>query len=157
MAHFLGNELRGVGVEHVGQRHHAALAHQKLDHIDRAFGHAARELLDRDGFREHDFSRNFFFLVQRAVALQPLRASTERGDRTHAFFLARSRAGDRQPATVALLAAAWRPRRRHDDLLSRQAQRRAPDEPPRFVLFAARGAGSCSGKGAGRGLGRPGD
>ena len=42
MAHFLGDELGGVGVEHVGQGHHAALAHQKLDHVDRALGHAAR-------------------------------------------------------------------------------------------------------------------
>ena len=36
MPHLLGDELGGVGVERVGQRHHAALAHQKLDHVDRA-------------------------------------------------------------------------------------------------------------------------
>ena len=42
VAHLLGDELRGVGVERVGQRDHAALAHQKLDDVDRALGHAAR-------------------------------------------------------------------------------------------------------------------
>ena len=36
MPHLLGDELRGVGVQRVGQRDHAALAHQKLDHVDRA-------------------------------------------------------------------------------------------------------------------------
>ncbi len=37
MAHFLGDKLRRVGVEHVGQRNHPALAHQEFDHVDRAF------------------------------------------------------------------------------------------------------------------------
>ena len=121
----------GVGVEHVGQRHHAALAHQKLDHVDRALGHAARELLDGDRLRQHDLARDFLFLILRAVAFQPLGAATERGDRTRALLLARGRAGDGQPAAVALLAAARRARRRHDDLLSRQDQRRTPDDARR--------------------------
>ena len=88
VAHFLGHELRGVGVERVGQRHHAALAHQKLDHVDRAFGHAARELLDGDRFRQDDLTRDFLFLLLRAVASQPLRPATERGDGTRALLLA---------------------------------------------------------------------
>ena len=157
MAHFLGDELGVVGIEHVGQGHHAALAHQKLDHVDRALGHAAREFLDRDGFRKHDLARNLLFLVQSPVALQALRAPTERGDRTRTLFLARSRAGDRQPAPVALLGAAGRPGRRHDNLLSGEGERGTLDDPPRFFLFAARDAGRGAGNGCGRGLERPGD
>ena len=155
MAHLLGDQLRGVGVEHVGQGHHAALAHQKLDHVDCALGHAAREFLDRDRLRQNDLARDFFLLVLRAVTFQPLRAATERGDRTGALLLARGRAGDGQSATVALLSAARRPRRRDDDLLSRQDQRRTPGDPPPFILLAAGGAGERSGRGdPGRGLGR---
>ena len=151
VAHLLGHKLRGVGVEHVGQRHHAALAHQKLDHVDRPLGHAACELLDRDRLRQDDLTCDFLFLVLPAVTFQPLRAPTERSDRPRALLFAGSRASDGQPATVALLAAARRPRRRHDDLLSRQAQRRTPNDPPRFFLFAASGSGERSRKNAGRG------
>ena len=148
MAHFLGDELRGVGVEHVGQGHHAALAHQKLDHVDRALGHAVREFLDGDRLRQNDLARDFFLLVLRSVTLQPLRAAAERGDRTRALLLARGRIGDGQAAAVALLAAARRARRRDDDLLSRQDQRGTPgDDPPRFILLADGGAGERSGRG----------
>ena len=159
MAQFLGHKLSGVGVEHVSQRHHAALAHQKLDDVDRALRHAARELLDGDRLRQDDLTRNFFLLLLRAVTFQPLRAPSERGDRTGALLLPRSRAGDGQPAAIALLAGAGRPRRRHDDLLPRrQRERRTPDDPPRFFVFAARGSGERSWQGgAGRGLGRAGD
>ena len=155
MPHFLGDELRGVGVEHVGQGHHAALAHQELDHVDRALGHAAREFLDGDRLRQHDLARDLLFLILRAVALQPLGAAAERGDRARALLLARGRAGDGQAAAVALLAAARRARRRHDDLLPRQDQRRAPDDALRFVLLAAARARERSGRqrSAGRGRG----
>ena len=147
MAHFLRDELGVVRLEHIGQRHHAALAHQKLDHVDRAFGHAARELLDGDRFREDDLTRDFLFLVLRAVASQPLRPATESSNRTRAFLLAGGRAGDRQAATVALLAGARRPRRRDDDLLPRrQRERRTPHDDPPLFLCASRGGG---GRGSG--------
>ncbi len=118
-------------LEHISQSHHTTLAHQELDHVDRAFGHAARELLDGDRLRQDDLTRDFLFLLLRAVASQPLRPATERGDRTGAFFFARSRAGDSQPATIALLAGSRRARRRDDDLLSRrQRQRWTPNDDP---------------------------
>ena len=136
MAHFLGDELGVVSIEHVGQRHHPALTHQKLDHVDRALGHAARELLDGDGFRQDDLAGDLLFLILRAVAFQPLRAPAERRDRAGPLLLARSRAGDGQPAAVALLAGARRTRRRNQHLLYRQAQRRTlDDDAPRFFLF----------------------
>ena len=88
MAHFLGDQFGRVGVEHVGQRHHAALPHQQLDHVDRALGHAVREFLDGDGLGQHDLARDLFLLVLRAVALQPLRAAAEGGDRARALLFA---------------------------------------------------------------------
>ena len=35
VAEFLGDELGGVGVDHVVDRHHLALLHQQADHVDR--------------------------------------------------------------------------------------------------------------------------
>ena len=88
MAHFLGDQLRGVGVEHVGQRHHLALPHQKLDDVDGALRHAAGEFLDGDRLGQHDLARDLFLLVLRAMAFQPLGAAAERGDRTGALLFA---------------------------------------------------------------------
>jgi hypothetical protein len=136
--------LGGVGVEHIGQRHHAALAHQELDDVDGALRHAARQLLDRDRFRQDDFTRDFFFLIVGSVALEPLRASTERGDRARALVLTRSRAGDSEPAAIALLASARWTRCRDDDLLSRRKRERwAPDhDAPRLVVLAEGSGGA---------------
>ena len=147
MAHFLRDELGVVRLEHIGQSHHAALAHQKLDHVDRAFGHAARELLDGDCFREDDLTRDFLFLLLRAVASQPLRPATESSNRTRTFLLTRRRAGDRQTAAVSLRAGASRPRCRDDNLLPRrQRKRRTPDDDPPLFLCAARGSSRGSGE-----------
>ena len=58
VAHVLGDELRGVGVERVGQGDHAALAHQQLDDVDGALGHAVGEFLDGDRLGQHDLARD---------------------------------------------------------------------------------------------------
>ena len=34
VAELLGDQLRGVGVDHVGDLRHLALLHQQLDHVD---------------------------------------------------------------------------------------------------------------------------
>ena len=49
VAEFLGDQLGGVGVDHVGDLHHLALLHQQLDDVDGALGHAVGEFLDGDG------------------------------------------------------------------------------------------------------------
>ena len=36
VAHLLGDDLRGVGVDHVGDLDQLALLHQELDHVDGA-------------------------------------------------------------------------------------------------------------------------
>ena len=48
VAELLGDQLRGVGVDHVVDLHHLALLHQQPDDVDGALGHAVGELLDRD-------------------------------------------------------------------------------------------------------------
>jgi hypothetical protein len=52
VAHFLGHELGGVGVDHVGDLVHRALLHQQADDVDGALGHAVGEFLDGDRLRD---------------------------------------------------------------------------------------------------------
>ncbi len=105
VAHFLGDKLGGVGVEHVGERDHAALAHQELDDVDRPLRHAGGELLDGDRLGKHDLARDLLLLVLHPAALEALGAAAERGDRTRALLFGRSRGRDRQAAAVSLLGA----------------------------------------------------
>ena len=52
VAHFLGDDLRRIGIDHVVDRVHLALLHQELDDVDGALGHAVGEFLDGDRFRD---------------------------------------------------------------------------------------------------------
>ena len=60
VAEFLGDELGGVGVDHVVDRHHLALLHQELDDVDRALGHAVGEFLDGDRLRDRHLADELF-------------------------------------------------------------------------------------------------
>ena len=53
-----GDQLGGVGVDHVAGLHHLALLHEELDDVDGAFGHALRQFLDGDGLRQHHFAHD---------------------------------------------------------------------------------------------------
>ena len=68
VAEFLGDELGGVGVDHVVDRHHLALLHQDLDDVDGALGHAVGELLDGDRLRDRHLADELFL---RLVARSP--------------------------------------------------------------------------------------
>ena len=57
VAEFLGDELRRVGVDHVGDLVHLAVFHQELDDVDAALGHAVGEFLDGDDFGDHHLAR----------------------------------------------------------------------------------------------------
>src|SRR6185295_17831239 len=46
VAELLGEQLRGIGIDGVGDLRHVTLLHQDLDDVDRAFRHAVREFLD---------------------------------------------------------------------------------------------------------------
>ena len=63
VAHFLGDELRRVGVDHIGDLVHVALLHQQADHVDAALRHAVGEFLNGDGLGQDDFARDFFLLL----------------------------------------------------------------------------------------------
>ena len=54
MAKLLGDDLRGVGVEHVGDLHQLAVLHEQPDHVDGALRHAVGELLHGDRLGDHD-------------------------------------------------------------------------------------------------------
>ncbi len=90
VAHFLGDELRGVGVDHVGDLQHLALLHQQADDVDRALRHAVGEFLDGDRLGQDHLARDLFLRLG-ALALQPLRAAAERGDRARALLVASGR------------------------------------------------------------------
>ena len=60
VAQLLGDELRGVGVDHVVDLRHLALLHQQLDDVDRALGHAVGEILDGDEFRDRHLADQLF-------------------------------------------------------------------------------------------------
>ena len=60
VAEFLGDELGGVGVDHVGDLRHLALLHQQLDDVDGALRHAVGEFLDGDRLGDGDFARRAF-------------------------------------------------------------------------------------------------
>ena len=65
VAEFLGDQLRGVGIDHVGDLVHRALLHQQPDDVDRALGHAVGEFLDVDGFRDDHFADELFLRLVR--------------------------------------------------------------------------------------------
>ena len=60
VAHFLGDELGGVGVDRVVDLQHLPLLHQQADDVDRAFRHAVGEFLDGDRLGDGDFTHELF-------------------------------------------------------------------------------------------------
>ena len=54
MAKLFGDDLRGVGVEHVGDLDELAILHEEPDHVDGALRHAVGELLHGDRLGDHD-------------------------------------------------------------------------------------------------------
>ena len=140
VAEFFGDELRGVGVDHVGDLVHRALAHQHLDHVDRALGHAVGEFLDGDRLGQHDFAGELFLLRPAGKALQALHAAPEGGDRARALFLAAGGGGDGQAAAALFLAGRGAGRARRHDHLGRHAGA-ANDALGLFLLRRAGGTG----------------
>ena len=81
VAEFLGDELGGVGVDHVVDLRHLALLHQDLDDVDRALGHAVGEFLDGDRFRDRHFADELFLRLVVAL-LRCVRCMRRRNDAT---------------------------------------------------------------------------
>ena len=131
---FLGDELRRVRVDDVGDLRHLALLHQKLDDIDAALRHPAGEFLDRYRLGQNHFACELFLnLVD--MAFEPLNAAAESRDGPRAFFFFPGDIGDRQAATAFLLGA---PGRARDSSLHRQA--RPANDVRGFLLLGEGGS-----------------
>ena len=76
VSQFLGDQLRSVGVDHVGDLHHLPLLHQDADDVDGSLRHAVGEFLDGDRFRNGDFADELFLAVA-GVPLEPLHTAAE--------------------------------------------------------------------------------
>ncbi len=98
---FLGDELRRVRIDHIGDFRHLALLHQKLDDIDATLRHAAGEFLDRDCLGQDHFARELLLdLVD--MSLEPLNAAAECGNGSGALFFFPGDIGDCQAAAAFL-------------------------------------------------------
>ncbi len=104
MAELLGDQLGGVGVDHVRNLAHLAVPHEELDDIDAALGHAVGELLDGDHFGHHHVALDL--LLRQGTGdlfLLPLAVTLQRGEAALALLLV-ERVGDGEPAAHSLIA-----------------------------------------------------
>ena len=121
VAELLRDELRGIGIDHVGDLVHLALLHQELDHVHGALRHAVGELLDGDRLRNRHLAGDLFLLLHLAVAHETLIAAAEGGERAGALVLARGRVGQGQTAAALFLAGSGLGRLRQGRGLGRDA------------------------------------
>ncbi len=79
MTEFRRDEFGKVGVDDVARLHHLAFLHQVLDDVDGAFGHALRQFLNGDGFRQDDFAHDLFARFLHLAAAELLLAAAHGG------------------------------------------------------------------------------
>ena len=117
MAELLGDELGGIGIDHVGDLVHGAVFHQIFDDVDASLGHAVGELLDGDDLGDHHLALDLRLRLRAGdLLLLPLLTALQRGKAALALLFV-ERVDDGEPAAhPALLAAA---RRRHALLMAR--------------------------------------
>src|SRR6266851_3600635 len=144
----LGDQLRGIGIDHVGDLVHRALFHQQPDHVDRAFGHAVGEFLDIDGFRDDHFANELLFRLVRRVPLQALGAAAERRDRALAHVVG-IKGGDQGQAPALLRRRRLRGRLR-GSRGANDAAGAAPDLARAFILVGDVGGNAGSARGGHR-------
>jgi hypothetical protein len=114
VAEFFGDQLRGVGVDHIGDLVHRALLHQQADDVDRALRHAVGEFLNRDRFRNRHFADELFLRLVGSMALEALGAAAERSDERSRTSSALSAVTMRQAAAL-LRWTGFRSRLRRND------------------------------------------
>ncbi len=86
VSHFLGNQLRQVGVDDVVDLEKLPLLHEQLDDVDAALGHAVGELLDGDRLGDDHFTGDLLarsLLVGTGALALP--ATADRGERASAL------------------------------------------------------------------------
>jgi hypothetical protein len=107
MTHFLGDELRRVGVDDIVDRSHLALFHQQPDDIDGTFGHPVGEILNRDRLRDRNFAKQLFLWFGAGLTLKALDSTAEGGNRTLTHVILTERVDHGQTAPLFLAASAW--------------------------------------------------
>ena len=106
VAHVLGDELGGVGVDDVGDLDQLALLHEQLDDIDGALGHAVGEFLDGDRLGNDDLARNLLARTGLVGAgALALAAPADRGERAGALGVV-ERVGNGELAAATIVADA---------------------------------------------------
>ena len=153
VAQFLGDELRGVGVDHVVDLRHLALLHQQLDDVDRTLGHAVGEIGDADELRDRHLADQLLFRLIAEIAHRAAVAAAERGGGALAHFVGGERGDEGEPSAGFLggLRGAGRPlRRRHG---TGGTATRAAAERPRSFFFLGLDHGAYAGSPARSGLG----
>src|SRR5690242_14103440 len=104
----LCDELSRVGVDHIGDLVHVAVAHERFDDVDATLGHAIGELLDGDDLRDNHVTLNLRLRLRAGDLLfLTLLPPLKRGKAPLALLLV-ERVDDGEPAAhAALLTAAW--------------------------------------------------
>src|SRR5262245_19465612 len=108
VAEFLGDELGGIGIDHVGDLEHLALLHQDRDHGARGLGHAVGEFLDGDRLRDGHFAGELFLRLRGDFTLAALNATPEGGVRALALLVHLFGGHHGEAGTPLLLAGATR-------------------------------------------------
>ena len=106
---FGDDQLGGVGIDHLVDRRHDPHAHQRLDHIGGALGHAVGQLLDRDRLGNDDLTHDLGRLLVQHPQPFALAGPAHRGERAHplAGFVVEC-PGDGELAGAAALVAPHR-------------------------------------------------
>ena len=108
MPELLGDQLGGIGVDHVGDLVHLAVFHQIFDDVDATLGHAVGELLNGDRLRHHDLALNLLLRLRAGnLLLLALAVALERGEAALALLLV-ERVGDGEAAAYPALLAGTR-------------------------------------------------
>ena len=108
MAQFLSDELRGIGIENIGNLDHLALGHQQPDDVDRPFSHAVGQILHGNGFRNGHFADDLLArrIEAALLALFLFAPAAHRCQRALALVLLQI--GNGQAATAAIFCPPWR-------------------------------------------------
>ena len=81
VAHILGDDLRRIGLDHVGGLNHLTLFHEMLDDVDGAFRHAVGELGDRDPLGNDDLAHDLLARTVMSAGAFALAAAANGGER----------------------------------------------------------------------------
>ena len=150
VAHFRHHQLGGVGIDRLVDGRHHAHAHQRLDHVGAALGHALGEFLDRDGLGDRDLAIDLLLrlvvVLAAAVALET--AALLRHRPAAEIVLALDRTADVDLVGAALGHLAARARRLRQALVDGRPHRRPAQRAGRTGTRCAHRAADRRGVGS---------